>query len=93
MPRGPQNSATQVAAERAGVGRVEDDGALGAGHRVDDEALLGAPPPVEGGLAGAGQLGDGVHREPVVADLEEQLDGRVEDLLLAVAFDAGALRA
>ncbi len=36
-------------------------------------------------------LGDRVHGEPVVADLQEQLDGRVEDLVLALALDARAL--
>ena len=36
-------------------------------------------------------VGDGVHGEPVVADVGEHLEGRVEDLLLAVALDAGAL--
>ena len=36
------------------------------------------------------RVGDGVHGEPVVADLGEHLEGGVEDLLLALALHAGA---
>jgi hypothetical protein len=33
---------------------------------------------------------DGVEREAVVAEVDEQADGRVEDLLLALTLDPGS---
>ena len=41
---------------------------------------LGVPAAVERGLGRLGPQGDGVHGEPVVADVGEHLEGRVEDL-------------
>ena len=63
---------------------------LGAHHRVDDEAGLVGPAAVEGRLAGPGAAGDGVHGQSVVADVEQQLERGLEDLVLAVTLDAGS---
>ena len=77
----------QVAAQAAGV---RDLGlALLRDQGVDDQRHLAVPAAVERRLRGAGRGGDGVHGEAVVADLLEHLQGGVEDLLLAVALDAG----
>ncbi len=46
-------------------------GPVRAAQCVDDERLLGGPAAVERGLAGPRLVGDPVHRQPVVADLEE----------------------
>ena len=78
----------QVAAQRAGVDRLVRS--LLGQERVDDEGDLAVPAAVERGLGGAGGGGHRVHRQAVVADLLEHLEGGVEDLLLAVALDAGA---
>ena len=56
----------------------------------DDELGLALPASVERGLGRLRAGGDGVHREQVVADLGEHLEGRVEDLRLALALHAGA---
>ena len=76
----------QVAAQGAGVGDLL--GALRREQRVDDQRDLAVPAAVERRLRGARGRGDGVHGEPVVADLLEDLEGGVEDLLLTVALDA-----
>jgi hypothetical protein len=56
-------------------------------HGVDDQLGLSLPTPVERGLARPSLAGDGVEGELVVADVDEQPDGRVEDLLLALTGD------
>src|SRR5580765_2177413 len=83
----------EVAEETAGVGGL----AVRAGRLVEevlhgrhDQLGLALPLAVERGLAGPDVGGEGVEGEPVVADLDQQVDDAVEDLLLALALDAGA---
>ena len=84
-PPWPQNASSRSPRSVAGVRGLR--GALGREQGVDDEADLAVPAAVERRLGGLGPGRHGVHREPVVADVAEHLEGGVEDLLLAVTLD------
>src|SRR6476661_999539 len=82
----------QVATQGAGV-RILLGGAVDEQpDGVDDEVALVRPPPVERRLGRPGRGGDGVEGEPVVAGLTQHLDGRLEDLDLAVTCHPGTAR-
>ena len=56
---------------------------------IDHQFRLGRPAPVQRRLAGLGGRRHRVHGQPVVAEFRDDFDGRVEDLVLATAFDPG----
>ena len=62
----------QVAAQGAGVARRRAGASLARRIASTTRLTLLVPAAVERGLAGLGPAGDGVHREPVVADLGQQ---------------------
>jgi hypothetical protein len=76
------NQGQQVAPKAAGIGELEDrltPPAHGFGHQLG----LSGPPSVDGGLARLGPGGHGLDAHGVIADLGHQVDGGVEDGLLA----------
>lgn len=75
---GPVQEFPEVAAQGAGVD-LREVGRLVVAQRPGDQLRLAPPLAVEGGLAGVGAGGDGVHGEGVVADLAEEVEhGRVQ---------------
>jgi hypothetical protein len=79
----------QIAPERAGVDAFERAG-LAVPHGLHDQLGLAAPLAVEGGLAGTGAGGHGVHGEGVVADFAEQVEHGLVQLGLALGRDPTA---
>jgi hypothetical protein len=59
-------------------------------QRVDEQRLLGVPPQVDGGLANAGPLGDGLDAESGPACLAEQGDRGVRDPAVDVGVTGAA---
>jgi len=78
----PTAAALLLVAERSGVGG--NRGVHHRRHRIDHQGRLGGPPPVDRREARVGAVGNVLDAEPVVAELPEQLLGRVEDRCLAV---------
>ena len=79
----------QVPAEGAGVDVERTAACLGPVNGVDDEVGLALPASVERRLAGPRFRGHRVESEIVVADVDEEPHGGVQDLALALALHPG----
>jgi hypothetical protein len=72
------NGGQQVASERAGVGH-ELFGGMALADRLGHNLGLSRPVAVDGGLAGVGPLGQGIHAQAVVAHLQDELQRGIQD--------------
>src|SRR5690606_21663251 len=95
VPRGPlpgePRGRPQVPGEAASVDAGEPGPGAGA-QGGGDEPGLGAPLPVERGLAAPGAGRDALHGDGVVAVLPDLVQHGVEELLLTLGRDLGAAR-